>query len=282
LFGWTIALRPEKKDSERKTHRMGKGTIMHTSRWLPWSLLAGIVLAGAAQAGPKDPPPTDWMDYLPPAISRVCRLEFVEMLWAILRGDPPDAGFGWFHPSQSRYNWAWLAARCDANGDGVITPQEFRGPAEFFKRLDRDHDGKLTPADFDWSEQSLPVRQGRIAERLFRRGDANSDGRLSAAEWQSLFQQAAKGKDSLTPDDLRDLLFPPPPPRSQGPPPGMPTRAVLLQGLLAGEIGSPLEGPAVGDRAPDFHLQTSDGTRRISLRDYRGKKPVVLIFGSFT
>jgi hypothetical protein len=39
----------------------------------------------------------------------------------------------------------------DADGDGVVTPDEFRGPPEFFKRLDRNGDGLLTPADFDWS-----------------------------------------------------------------------------------------------------------------------------------
>lgn len=34
--------------------------------------------------------------------------------------------------------------------------------------------------------------------------------------------------------------------------------------------------------APDFALKTLDGTETIRLSDFRGKKPVVLIFGSFT
>jgi len=42
------------------------------------------------------------------------------------------------------------------------------------------------------------------------------------------------------------------------------------------------EGPALGDMAPAFRLNTHDGKRAISLADYRDKKPVVLIFGSFT
>ena len=40
--------------------------------------------------------------------------------------------------------------------------------------------------------------------------------------------------------------------------------------------------PSWGQEAPPFTLETHDKSRRISLADYRGKKPVVLIFGSFT
>ena len=54
-----------------------------------------------------------------------------------------------------------------------------------------------------------------------------------------------------------------------------------LLGLLNGEIGSPAPGPAVGDPAPDFILPTPDG-KDICLRDYRGDRPLVLVFGSFT
>ena len=42
------------------------------------------------------------------------------------------------------------------------------------------------------------------------------------------------------------------------------------------------EGPAVGEAAPDFTLASQDGARRVTLSDYRGKRPVVLIFGSWT
>ncbi len=38
----------------------------------------------------------------------------------------------------------------------------------------------------------------------------------------------------------------------------------------------------VGDTAPDFTLITKDDRSKITLSDYRGKKPVVLIFGSYT
>jgi len=38
----------------------------------------------------------------------------------------------------------------------------------------------------------------------------------------------------------------------------------------------------VGDAAPDFSLETYDRKSRIQLSAVRGKKPVVLVFGSYT
>ena len=42
-----------------------------------------------------------------------------------------------------------------------------------------------------------------------------------------------------------------------------------------------LGGPEVGDVAPNFHLKRTDGTA-FELASLRAKKPVVLVFGSFT
>jgi hypothetical protein len=38
----------------------------------------------------------------------------------------------------------------------------------------------------------------------------------------------------------------------------------------------------VGDVAPDFTLETTDHKSRFQLSSMRGKKPVVLVFGSYT
>jgi hypothetical protein len=40
--------------------------------------------------------------------------------------------------------------------------------------------------------------------------------------------------------------------------------------------------PKVGEMAPDFELTDVTGTQTIRLSDFRGKRPVVLLFGSFT
>jgi hypothetical protein len=37
-----------------------------------------------------------------------------------------------------------------------------------------------------------------------------------------------------------------------------------------------------GTTAPDFYLKTLDKTSQVSLSDFRGKSPVVLVFGSYT
>ena len=37
-----------------------------------------------------------------------------------------------------------------------------------------------------------------------------------------------------------------------------------------------------GDTAPDFDLETVDKQSRVQLSSFRGQKPVVLVFGSYT
>ena len=40
--------------------------------------------------------------------------------------------------------------------------------------------------------------------------------------------------------------------------------------------------PSVGDLAPDFVLTDVSGQHQVRLSDFRGQKPVALVFGSFT
>lgn len=42
------------------------------------------------------------------------------------------------------------------------------------------------------------------------------------------------------------------------------------------------KAPKAGDLAPDFTLFDVSGTESITLSDFRGQKPVALVFGSFT
>jgi peroxiredoxin len=42
------------------------------------------------------------------------------------------------------------------------------------------------------------------------------------------------------------------------------------------------QAPKAGDLAPDFTLSDISGEETVTLSDFRGKKPVALIFGSFT
>ncbi len=42
------------------------------------------------------------------------------------------------------------------------------------------------------------------------------------------------------------------------------------------------KAPKAHDLAPDFTLSDISGTESVTLSDFRGKKPVALVFGSYT
>jgi hypothetical protein len=42
------------------------------------------------------------------------------------------------------------------------------------------------------------------------------------------------------------------------------------------------KSPKIGDLAPDFELQDPEGRAVVRLSDFRGKRPVALVFGSYT
>jgi hypothetical protein len=208
--------------------------------------------------------------------------EGVRMLTAILRrGADSGPGEGWFDPSENRYSWKWLAKRCGIDpAQGGISRDRFPGSTDWFARLDRNKNGAIAPEDFDWSERSPYVQMSRMASRLYRKLNAAGDGHLSKDELLHFFEKAGQGKDYLSGDDFRDALldglF------SPSRPSDMPSKAVLIRGLFAGELGSMNEGPKLNDPAPDFTLKTADGKETIQLSKRIGPKPVILVFGSFT
>jgi hypothetical protein len=239
--------------------------------------LGCLALPQSARADPPATPAKWWRN----GEKILQRYEFYQMLSAVASGSRMGPGDGWFHPSQSRYDWKWLAARC-GTANGSVTPREFLGPLSLFHRLDRDGNGVVTPDDFDWTDKAPFLKQVGMARQWFGRLDRDSNGRVSRSEWDAFFEQAAKGKDHLTVDDLRLALFgTAPPPVAKGKKDAGPSPELLLERLLTGELGSPFEGPRVGHRAPDFALPAPDGKQTYRLSQFLGK-PVVLVFGSFT
>ncbi|HTU89863.1 MAG TPA: deiodinase family protein [Gemmataceae bacterium] len=207
--------------------------------------------------------------------------EAVRMLAAVLRGSRMGPGDGWFGPAEIRYSWKWLAQRCGVDpAKGGIPRERFRGSDAWFARLDRNKDGAITADDFDWSERSPYMQMSRLVNGLFGKLNAGRDGRLTKDELLQFFNKAAKGKDHLSADDFRDALLGGSAARPR--PTDMPSQAVLIRGLFAGELGSLHEGPKLDQPAPDFTLKTSDGKETIQLAKRIGPKPVVLVFGSFT
>jgi hypothetical protein len=166
-------------------------------------------------------------------------------------------------------------------------------PTEF-KRLDRDHNGAITKDDLDWSAGNLLLGDSP-ANQVFNRLDRDSNGRVTHKEINQFFKQAAGEFEFLTPEDLRNALgFRESPGRQRrgrgGPQPGI--RWKMFQRLLNGELGSLESGPDLDEMAPDFKLpllvHDAEKTKLVltdkfvRLSDSRGKRPVVLIFGSFT
>ena len=48
------------------------------------------------------------------------------------------------------------------------------------------------------------------------------------------------------------------------------------------QLEGALEAPKVGEAAPDFELPSMDGSGSMRLSQFRGSRPVMLVFGSYT
>ncbi len=206
--------------------------------------------------------------------------EWVDMLTDILVSRSMGPNDGWFRTAvaQVRFDWAWALKRFDKSGDGQIDRREFTGGDQDFTRLDRDRDGRLTTADFDFSGSALEPTPGAM---LFARADRDANGKVTREEIDAFFKACdSGGQGFLSLADLTEALTPPPRRSSGGS--GWPTKATLVRGLFRQEIGSLEPGPKLGETGPDFQLKTNDGAADISLSSLVGPKPVVLVFGNFT
>lgn len=242
----------------------------------------------SANASPGRPPETQQVppeqaaaaDWLEKAFAGQQTPESVKMLAAIARGSQMGPGEGWFGPGQTRYDWKWLAGIAGAEAATEIAPEQLRGPKEFFVRLDRNRDGRITASDLDWSDRNPYVQQYNLVSRIFRRMNKQGDGRVTREEVLAFFDQAASGREYATSAELAETLL-----AGFGASSGGndgPTADTLVRGLFRGEIGSLNSGPALNAAAPDFSLKTQDGKQTIRLGDLRGSKPIVLVFGNFT
>ncbi len=213
------------------------------------------------------------------------REAFMRLL-SILSGAPPtgDPGSGWLVPSRMRYSARWLLDRFDKDGDGALSPDEWPGDPDSFRILDRNGDGFITATDLDWSPGSPLYNAVTSAKSIFREIDSDGDGRIEPDEWQAYMDKLAKGRPHLTQDDLLPLFLP----GSGGKAKSVAGRSrgginlTLLKAFFEGDVASIFEGPRPGAPAPDFTLPTPDGKRKIRLSEQFGKRPTVLVFGSFT
>jgi Ca2+-binding EF-hand superfamily protein len=206
------------------------------------------------------------------------RSEALRMFLTVERGEKLGPGRGWYDPSRRALDWKWLASRFDADGDGLVVAAELNGAAEFLAALDRDKDGGIAREDLDWSQNSAWARMDALSLRFLRSIDANGNGRVTEKEWLAMFKKLSKERDHFNAEDMRHAFLASDRDRTGK----RDYKANWLKSLVDGDLGSPFEGPRPGQAAPDFTLPMPDGKKQIALSDYRDKKPVVLIFGSFT
>lgn len=252
------------------------------------ALTAGFIAALATAADPPKlvhsaTPPADpdaLAAELEKAYAGKTPPESVRMLLAIVNGSQMGPGDGWFGPAQTRYTYEWLAKALGKPGAKGLSKTDFRGPADLFARLDRNKDGTIRPEDLDWSEDNPYVQMAYSINRIFRRLDASGSGKLTKEQWLEFYEKASGGTGTLTAASLSDALLAG---YSGSFTPGdAPNKTVLVKGLFAGEIGSFHEGPAVGEKAPNFTLKKVEGGGTVELAGLIGEKPVVLVTGNFT
>jgi hypothetical protein len=203
------------------------------------------------------------------------RPEWAEMLFAILRNDMLEDGKGWWKSSACRLDWSWLAAKLDQDRSGDLSRSEVPRPELFFEALDTDLAGTITRADL--SGEATKPGSG-LAAAVFRRLDSDSNDRVSWDELSYFFQDADRAKRGWIAREDLERVFAKRGPASES----MPSRTRFFEMLLRGELGSFRPGPSIGATAPDFDLPRREGKGRVRLSSHRGKRPVVLIFGSFT
>ena len=137
------------------------------------------------------------------------RPEWLDMYTAILDDEAMGPKYGWFRTAvtQTRFDWDATRKRFDRDGDSRIARKEFPGRDADFARLDRDRDGALTQADFDFSSSDSPPPPGAF---VFSRLDRDGNGKLTREELETFFRAAdSDGAGFLSRSDL-EAAFPRP------------------------------------------------------------------------
>tara|TARA_R110002073_G_scaffold74211_1_gene181605 strand:+ start:205 stop:954 length:750 start_codon:yes stop_codon:yes gene_type:complete len=184
-------------------------------------------------------------------------------------------------------NVARMMERYDANKDGKLTKEEV-GEGRMWDRLaraDKDSDGSITKKEMESLAGGAGGRgaaggggRGRGGEATWKflqeKYDANNDQSISAAEYtrdEATFKRLDKDKDGVL--TAKDWASGGERQRGQG--------GQRQRGQDAGNSRG--AAPEAGDVAPDFTLTfVADGKKTVKLSDYKGDKPVALVFGSCT
>ena len=97
----------------------------------------------------------------------------------------------------------------DANKDGVVSREEWKGKPKYFDSIDTDKDGVLSKQEIDALAKRAQRRgrwKSRPSDALFRRMDADGDKKITKEEWKlnpDLFARFDANSDGvITPDEV--------------------------------------------------------------------------------
>ncbi len=125
-----------------------------------------------------------------------------------------------FGPPQGPVTFELVSKRYDANKDGKVTREEFKGPSQVFPSLDRNSDGEITPGDFP-----SRANANRPAERSSDH-QASAQG-LKAVEISEKISPIEVVKVTAEDGNTMDVVFRKPP--GKGPFPAI----ILLHGGMS-------------------------------------------------
>ncbi len=227
-----------------------------------------MVLVGLAWAGIVSNPPAqaDERGTAPAEAPRAVAVlevvwpdhpEWLAMLADILQGSQLGPEDGWFRRAvaQTRFDWEGDPHAARPRRRRPDLAHEFAGPDADFARLDRDRDGVLTAADFDFSPHALTPSPGPMLvlpgrPRRQRQGDARGiRGVLRRSPTAAATVSCRSGR----------------PQERHSPPPARPAEGLARSRPVEGDAGQgPVPpgdrlapaGPELGEPAPDFTLKT--------------------------
>ena len=154
-------------------------------------------------------------------------------------------------PDAAKTVWEYLSGRYDTNGDGKIAKDEYTRGEDQFARLDKDKNGFIEEADS--KQASARGGRGERGERGARggggRGGRGGEGGGRPAQ--------APTEGSMAPDFMLETLY-----------------AVKAEGKE--------EGAEAKKSDAESRAEKPDTFESVKLSSLKGKKPVALIFGSYT
>lgn len=209
--------------------------------------------------------------------------------------------------------WEHVKKTYDKDGDGKVTETEYTRGKRGFTNLDKDGDGTITADDFKrGSRGGRGPSDDKISETARRLGDLfgsfiNVDGQpgISRKDWAALKSKLKPADDGTIASENLAAVMGKAGKGRMGPMANGRLRRILdtdgdrkvtveeVDALFTEldldqngtiDVGTEIiMPPGVGEIAPDFTLPFADDSKKtVTLSSFRGKKPVCLIFGSYT